>query len=238
MTDQEIILAVEKVHMETAARFGFDNLTRNTKWGSDSFVRSQINVFHARGYFQIGFSLNRHISFLENVWLQFAPMINVDYVDINRIPSFSIQEKYAFPDLIHQDFGVPEYGPFKFPINKSGISDLGEKLAYVWSEYIEPKAYELLDLSLLDEMINSRIDEPKKHIFNKDGLTYRRLALAKLVGNPMLDHLIEKEKSHFPEYEAVSHEPGLEYFKNFPLVFDKVLDNIKQLPSVKHLSQV
>ncbi len=61
---------------------------------------------------------------------------------------------------------------------------------------------------------------------------FRRVIIAKLVGNPLFEEICDKEKSFFTDYIELSKEKGYEHYKNIPIVFEKVYDRLTTITQI------
>jgi hypothetical protein len=203
-------------------------------WGYD-YISSGITKYFELPYFHVHLSMTKRISVIEQFWEEYADEIHLSYMGKHKIPSLSVSIQYAYPNIVNEPFynADDSRGIFKFNNDKSGYQEFEEVAKYLIIKKLIPKSVELNDLKVLDNMINYKIELDEKprdsYIFIFQGLIFRRIILAKLVGNPLYEDICNYHRKSIPNWLEASKHRGYEYYKNYPVVLEKVIENLKNV---------
>lgn len=134
--------------------------------------------------------------------------------------------KAKFPENIR------DTGWLCFDISDTGFERFKEVLRYIISELLLPELDKYHSIDILDKMINSKVivsNEDKRIINKHQGLSFRRMILAKLNNNPLFEEISQYYLSNTSQFIEFSKRPGMEYFKNYPYVFEEVYNRLKSI---------
>lgn len=169
---------------------------------------------------------------VENVWK--------DLYYLTRPESeFTNQLKEVVPFTYNVDYkkeklkevfpkNVRDTGWLYFEITKEGIANFEKVITHIIQELLIPQLTYPISIAELDKNVNSQIDLKKldNYLISKNGFIYRRIILAKLNNNPLFEEICNFQRIGFKQYEEISTQKGYEYFKNIPIVFEKVYDRL------------
>ncbi|AEA42350.1 hypothetical protein [Fluviicola taffensis] len=181
-------------------------------------------------------TVHRRIDFVEKIWQEWSNLVNVNIEDPNDITTLYITEKNAYPEIINEEY-YDGYGSFIFEISEKGLQTINEIVDNIFNEKIVFKLQELRDLKTVDKFINSDLDSPQNvnEIFNVDGaFMFKRMIFAKITGNGIYDDICKLFKSRFNKIDEIAKTPGKEYFLNYPIVFEKVYERLKNIEPLKN----
>ena len=128
---------------------------------------------------------------------------------------------------------IRETGWLCFDISEQGFEQFKTVLRYIFTEQLIPKLDKYHSIDILDKMINSKViisNEDKRIINKHQGLSFRRMILAKLNDNPLFEEISQYYLSNLSQFIVFSKRPGMEHFKNYPYVFEEVYNRLKNLP--------
>ena len=203
--------------------------------------RSQIRtlgVFNNRFEYTIGG--NCSILEIENIWKDLRPLVNPKLDD--KVMQSYIEKQVPLTysigydkDIVKEKYSncVQSSGWLSFEITDHGLVTFKEVLTYIVEELLIPSLKNQPSIAQLDKNVNSRIELDKldSYSINKEGFIYRRIILAKLNNNELFEDICNYHRQGFDEYIDLSKRKGYEYFKNIPVVFEKVYKRLKNLES-------
>lgn len=207
----------------------FNKYIKKYDWGTDYCFLPTIH-FQSE-YVTFSISIHRRINFIEEIWQEWRMLVNVNVEDPNNLTTLYITEKNAYPEIVNEKY-YDGYGAFKFEISSEGLREVRGIIETIFTKKIEVKLNEFRDLKNIDKLLNSDLDPPQNinEIFNVDGgFMFKRMIVAKSVGNPIYDKMCELYLSRFEKLIEIAKTPGKEYFLNYPIVFEKVRERLKGL---------
>lgn len=131
---------------------------------------------------------------------------------------------------------ITDTGWLCFEISDIGFEQFKKVLRFIISELLIPELEKYHSIELLDKMLNSKIEitENETHIINShQGFFFRRMVIARLNKNPLYEDICKYMRDTMPQLLDLSKRPGMEYFKNYPYVFEEVysrLERFDELP--------
>jgi hypothetical protein len=242
-TRESIIVEVQnavKMQLEKNG-FVFDIENEHNKyikryaWGYDYCFLPHIRFQPEHILFSL--TVHRRIDFIEKIWQEWCNLINVNIEDPNDITTLYITEKNAYPEIVNEKY-YDGYGSFIFEISENGLQTIKEIIDNIFNEKIIYKLQELKDLKIVDKLINSDLDSPQNvnEIFNVDGaFMFKRMIFAKITGNGIYEDICKLFKSRFNKIDEIAKAPGKEYYFNYPIVFEKVYERLKNVEPLKNL---
>ncbi len=181
---------------------------------------------------------------VEGLWHDLYPLT----ISIPNETTMSKEDIEKFKQLYPSTYGVQynkekvkakypenirETGWLCFDISDTGFERFKEVLRYIISELLIPELDKYHSIDILDKMINSKViisNEDKRIINKHQGLSFRRMILAKLNNNPLFEEISQYYLSNVSQFIEFSKRPGMEYFKNYPYVFEEVYNRLKSIP--------
>lgn len=118
-----------------------------------------------------------------------------------------------------------------FDISDKGFEQFKKVLRFIISELLISELEKYHSIELLDKMINSKIEitENDTHIVNShQGFFFRRMVIAKLNKNPLYEDICKYMRHTMPQLLELSKRPGMEYFQNYPYVFEEVYSRLER----------
>lgn len=207
---------------------------RNYDWGYDYCFLPQVRFYPEHITFCL--AVHRRIFFIEEIWQEWSNLLNVNIEDPNDITTLYVTEKNAYPEIVNEQY-YDGYGSFIFEISDKGLKIIETVIDNVFNQKIISKLIELRDLKSIDKLINSDLDSPQSvnEIINVDGgFMFRRMVIAKIAGNNIYDKICELYKNRFSKIVEIAKTPGKEYFLNYPIVFEKVYERLKNVEPFKN----
>ncbi|MDO6491804.1 MULTISPECIES: hypothetical protein [unclassified Cellulophaga] len=186
--------------------------------------------------FEITLNASCSVLEIENIWNDFKGLVNPVLEDKNyqkffekKIPpTYSVSyDKLKIKDRFPNN--TKETGWLSFDISKTGIEQFKKVIEFIIEKELLPKLEDYRSLESLDKQLNSSIELGylDSYNVNSNGILFRRVIIAKLVGNPLFEEICDKEKSFFTDYIELSKEKGYEHYKNIPIVFEEVYNRLK-----------
>jgi hypothetical protein len=207
----------------------FAKLIRNSKWGYDYCFLPNVRFQPERMTFTL--TVHRRINLIERVWQEWSNLLNVNIENPEDITTLYVTEKNAYPAIVKEKY-FDGYGSLIFEISDDGLSQIPGVIDFILNKKIFKKLAELDDIKSIDRLLNSDLDPPSNinEIFNVDGgFMFKRMAVAKYAGNPIYEQISNLYKERFSRIKDIAKEPGKEYFLNYPEVFAKVYDRLKEV---------
>jgi hypothetical protein len=234
-TREAMVTEIHMVIKDQLERIGFlldsqNDLGKYIKkhdWGTDYCFLPIVHFQPEHVTFSI--SIHRRINFIEEIWQEWRKLLNVNIEDRNDLTTLYITEKNAYPEIVNEKY-YDSYGAFKFEISSEGLREVRDIIETVFTKKIEVKLNEFRDLKNIDKLLNSDLDPPQNvnEIFNVDGgFMFKRMIVAKSVGNPIYERICSLYLSRFENIIEIAKTPGKEYFLNYPIVFEKVREQLK-----------
>jgi hypothetical protein len=216
--------------MEFNKESNFFYLINNQSWGYD--YTTLPNVKFTPETIRLSIVIHRRINSLEEIWQDYASLLNVNYDNKTDITTLRVSHLSAYPEIIKEQY-YDGYGTLEFKIEKDIIDNVIPKvLSFLIKDKIIPCLNKFNDLKHIDKIFNSSLD-PSQELFdytiNHDGFIFKRMVVAKLVGNPRYEEICNHIKSRFPAVLETAKQPGKEYYANYPIVFDTVYERLKDV---------
>lgn len=218
-------------------KVGGTNRKKSEKY-IDSLSLSQTRTLGVYdNHFEITLNASCSVLEVEHIWSDFKSLVNPVLEDKNyqtlfekKIPvTYSVSyDKLAIKDKFPNN--IKETGWLSFEISETGIEQFKKVIKFIIEKELLPKLEEYRSLGSLDKELNSSVElgDLDSYNVNSNGILFRRVIIAKLVDNPLFEEICDKEKSFFTDYIELSKEKGYEYYKNIPIVFEKVYDRLKK----------
>lgn len=192
-------------------------------WGWDYCSLNRILFLDT--HVEFGINITRRHEFIENLWNDFAFLINCSCNE--HMPTIIIQHGNASDEIkqkSHYD------GSLRFEISEKGLAEIPEAIEFVMNKIFE-KLDLFLDIRELDKYVNTQFqyDEQLHSVIYWQGLMYKRIIIAKLSGNSKYEELCNFMRESFDWYKENGKIEGQEYFLNYPIVFEKVYDMLKNI---------
>lgn len=203
-------------------------------WGHDYCFLPHVRFLPKHISFNI--TVHRRIDMIEEVWQEWADLINVSVENPNDISTLYVTEKNAYPEIVNEKY-YDGHGAFIFKISDEGLSNIKVIIDNVFNDKILLKLNEFRDLKSIDKLINSDLDAPQNigEIFNVDGgFMFRRMAIAKITNNNIYEKICDLYKSRFSKIVEIAKNPDKEYFLNYPIIFEKVYERLKSIEPLKN----
>jgi hypothetical protein len=180
-------------------------------------------------------TVHRRIDFIEKIWQEWHNLININIEDSNDITTLYVTEKNAYPEIINKSF-YDGYGSFIFEISEKGLSEVENVLELCINQKIIPKLNSYNDLNSLNYFINNnfQFSEDIHGFLNHNGLIYRRIIIARLTSFSEYENLCNYFRDSFDWYIENGRIEGQEYFLNYPIVFEKVYERLKNIEPLKN----
>lgn len=181
------------------SRSGYDYTTLpSIRYHSDLFT------FHL--------TLFRRIDAVEQVWQDLAPLVNVHYQDTENPATFHVGGD-----------------SLQFPYTEHALNDVQDILTDLLTSHLLPDLAKFSDIKKLDAFVNTSFpyNENVHSMLGIEGLIFKRIAIARLAGNPNFEDLCNFIRNSFDWYREYAKNDGLEYFANYPVVFEKVYERLK-----------
>jgi len=211
-----------------------DKYVKKYDWGCDYSFLPHIRFLPE--YINFSLTIHRRINLVEEFWQEWSSLLNVGVETPNDITTLYITEKNAYPEIVNEKY-YDGYGAFNFEISEDGLREIEDVVSFFFNQKIISKLTELRNLKSIDKLINSDLDPPQDigEIFNVDGgFMFRRMAVAKLTGNSIYEKICELYKSRFSKITEIAKMPDKEYFLNYPIVFEKVYERLKNIEPLKN----
>ncbi len=202
---------------------------KHYNWGYDYCFLPHVRFQPEHILFSL--TVHRRIDFIEKIWQEWYNLLNVNIEDPNDITTLYITEKNAYPQILNEKY-YDGNGSFIFEISEKGLQSIEKVIDIIFNEKIILKLHELQDLVLVDKIINSDLDSPQNanKIFNVDGaFMFKRMIFVKFAGTKMYKTICDLYKSRFSKIDEIAKTPGKEYFLNYPIVFEKVYERLKNI---------
>lgn len=206
-------------------------LEKKYSWGFDEISLPRIAFLET--HLEFGINISRRYSVVEELWQEWAELIQINYSDVNSMTTLVVNHGIASDEIKHKSYYD---GSLRFEISKKGLAEIPDAIDFVMN-----KVFEILDLfrdlKNVDQLINNEIDPTIKdnEIFWKDGaFMFKRMILAKLTGNNTYEEICNLYRSRFDKIEEMSKTPGKEFFLNYPIVFDKVYERLKSIEPLEN----
>lgn len=239
MNRKELEIATDNVFKKVCNSFGFFKVNGigGFKKITDSHIFSITSAqLRTQGIYnnQFEYSIGGNCTIIEveNIWKDLYFLTRPESEFTNQLKetipptynvSFSKEKlKEAFPK------NVRDTGWLYFEITKEGIANFEKVITHIIQELLIPQLTNPISIVELDENVNSQIDLKKldHYLISKNGFIYRRIILAKLNNNALFEEICNFQRVGFEQYEEISTQKGYEYFKNIPIVFEKVYDRL------------
>ncbi|MCK8143020.1 hypothetical protein MW871_14065 [Flavobacterium sp. I-SCBP12n] len=195
-------------------------------WGWD--YCSLNRVLFLETHLQFGINFSRRYEYIEAFWQEWAELIQINYSDVNLMTTLTVNHSNASEEIQKKKYFD---GSLRFEISEKGLAEIPEAIEYVINKILIKLDF-FLNLKNVDNLINSQLEPitENNEIFRRDGgFMFKRMILAKITGNNMYDAICHLYKSRFSKIIDVSKTPGKEYFLNYPIVFDKVYEKLKNV---------
>lgn len=197
--------------------------TKKYSWGFDRFTIPRIAFLET--HLEFGISISRRYNLIEEIWQDDRELLNLDN-------STSSDTLYIFNGNASDEIKQKSYydGSLRFEISEKGLAEIPEAI-----EFVMNKIFEKLDLFLnireLDKYVNTQFqyDEQLHSVIYWQGLMYKRIIIAKLSGNSKYEELCDFMRESFDWYNENGKIEGQEYYLNYPIVFEKVYDRLKNI---------
>lgn len=203
-------------------------------WGHDYCFLPHVRFQSEHILFSL--TVHRRIDFIEKIWQEWSNLVNVNIEDPNEITTLYITEKNAYPEIVNEIY-YDGCGSFIFEISEKGLNSIEQIIHNIFNDRIILKLQELRDLVSVDKIINSELDSPQNvnEIFNVDGgFMFKRMIFAKITGNFIYEDICNLYKSRFNKIDEIAKTPGKEYFLNYPMVFEKVYERLKNIDPLEN----
>lgn len=213
----------------------YGKYVKKYEWGYDYSFLPHVRFLPEHINFNL--TVYKRINLIEEIWQEWSNLLNVSIEDPNDITTLYITEKNAYSDIINEKY-YDGYGSFIFEISNQGLSKVETIIDNIFNQKIIVKSNELTDLKNIDKLINSDLDAPQNigEVFNVDsGFMFRRLAVAKFTKNEIYEKICKLYKSRFEKIEELAKTPGKEYFVNYPIVFEKVYERLKNVEPLSNM---
>ena len=183
---------------------------RRNKSGYDYTTLPSIR-YHS-DLFTFHLTLFKRINAIEQVWQDLAPLINIHYQDAQAPLTFHVGGD-----------------SLQFPYTEDALNDMQDILTDLLTSHLLPDLATFSDIKKLDAFVNTSFpyDEKVHAILGNEGLIFKRIAIARFAGNPNFEDLCDFIRSSFDWYREYAKNDGLEYFANYPVVFEKVYERLK-----------
>ncbi|WP_258101211.1 hypothetical protein [Marinoscillum pacificum] len=220
--------------------FMFDKENKHNKfikryaWGIDYIFLPNIR-FHPE-HILFSLTVHRRIDFVEQIWQEWSNLLNINIEDPNDITTLYVTEKNAYPEIINEKY-FDGFGSLIFDISDEGLEVIETVIDNIFNQKIAYKLNELRDLRYIDKLINSDLDPPQninKVLYVDGGLMFKRMIFAKLTGNEIFNSICDLYKSRFDKIIDIAKTPGKEYYYNYPIVFEKVLERLKDIKKLNN----
>lgn len=201
-------------------------LEKKYSWGYDETSLPRIAFLET--HLEFGINISRRYSVVEELWQDCAELIQINYTDVNSISTIVVNHGNASEEIKTQSYYD---GSLRFEISEKGLAEIPDAIDFVMNKILE-KLNLFRDLKNVDQLINNEIDPPIKEneIFWKDGaFMFKRMILAKLTGNDTYEEICDLYKSRFSKIVELAKTPGKEFFLNYPIVFEKVYERLKDI---------
>lgn len=238
MQDRQSIIM--KVHEATANEllkngfvYGIQNdwpkYMKKYAWGYDYCFLPQVRFEQTHIAFNL--TVHRRIDMIETVWQGSSNLLNISIENPYDITTLYVTEKNSYPQIVDQSY-YDGRGAFRFEISEESFDDMQQIIQFVFNDKMIINLDRYRDLKAIDRLINSDLDPPQNinEIFSVDGgLMFKRMAVAKYVGNSIYDSICALYLSRFSKISEIASEPGKEYFLNYPKVFNEVYKKLEQV---------
>ncbi|MCD4668611.1 MAG: hypothetical protein K8R44_08540, partial [Sulfurimonas sp.] len=213
---------------------GFSN-SKVTRDFIDTISSSQIVTQGVpNNRFEVGILASSTIQKIENIWKDLYLLIlpTLESNDLKDVTPTTYSLKYdkkvvskRFPD------NVRDTGWLHFTISDDGLAKYQEVIEFLIEKQLLPEIKKYRSISVLDRLVNTKVEleEDYDSILRETGFPFRRIILAKLNNNPLFEEICNYHRKAFPEYIEISKEKGYEYFKNIPIVFEKVYERLQNI---------
>lgn len=230
----EISKHLEKEHFIRIERDGDVFYKRHFDWGWD--YCSLNRVLFLETHIEFGINISRRYNFIEEIWQEFASLLNINYVDSNYdlMNTIIVNHGNSAEEIKQKAYFD---GSLRFEISEQGLTEVPEAIEFVM-EKIFKKLNELKNIKKLDELENNMLEPPvaENPIFWVDGgFMFKRMILAKLNGNKLYEDICNLYKNRLMKATELAKTPGKEYFLNYPIVFEKIYERLKNVGPLKNL---
>lgn len=225
----KIIYCLIKNHFSKHPENELINYKKSYNWGFDEFTFTRIAFLGT--HLEFGISIARRYSILEEIWQDYRELINLTNSNLS-------DTLYIFHGNASEEIKQKSYydGSLRFEISEKGLAEIPEAIEFVMNKIFE-KLDIFLDIKNVDKLINSELDPlpENNEIFWRDGgFMFKRMILAKLTGNNIYQEVCDFYKSRFIKILEISKTPGKEYFSNYPIVFEKVYEKLKNIQPLEN----
>lgn len=179
-------------------------------------------------------TLSRYIKPVENYWIDLAPKIGIQIVPHSVTlyfhPAFvnpGIQNEEDYNELYHGYCGVAD---------KEGVSNFFNLAEPLLSNHLFPVAKQYLDLKEIDKFVNTEVkfSPGVQGFLGTTGAVFRRLVIARLVGNPIYDEMVSTYRNGYDWYRNKGKEPGLANWADYPEVYETLFDRLKDVEPLEN----
>ncbi|MCH2232190.1 MAG: hypothetical protein MK078_18015 [Crocinitomicaceae bacterium] len=242
----------EKVRFEFSKiceNFGLKNIyTLDQKIGSTNFTENGHHIFKfslsqiittgvQKNRFEINILGSCSIKNVETFWIEYKPLVSPKMLvkDLSENEPLHYPATYNFSyslERVLDKFPSNVNGKWlSFEISESGIAEFKEVANFIIENDYTDQIKNPLSIEKLDSDVNSTIEIGKleNYLIHKDGFIYRRMIIAKLNKNQLFDEICDYHRSAFPQYLEIAKQPGNEFLKNIPEVFEKVYAKLRGL---------
>lgn len=174
-------------------------------------------------------SVSRYIKTVEDFWIDLANKINIQVNPYFQTLNFS--PLIIKPEIIkEEDYDRVYYG-YKAIANEEGVDNFMELAIDLMDNYLFPATQKYLDLREIDKFVNAEIKygEYVQGFLGTTGTEFKRLIIAKLVGNPIYNNLVDFFRSSYDWHNEKGKEKGSEYLGNYPEVFETLFERLKNV---------
>jgi hypothetical protein len=220
-------------------------------YGYINFSLNRAYVLNESNQVSIGLNATVRITLIENYWDDFAVELGIFQPTLEHIFITENLRKLEGPETFI--FGSPHYlkegvhyknieerkNKFSyFTLSTEGFRQIEEKYRWIYHDLFLPKLKETLDIKFLDSTINDKVKylggSSDDYFLALGGMQFRRMALAKLSGNPLYEDICDWNREVCKKIEAIPYENQNAFQKNFKKVFETVYERLKSVEPLKN----
>lgn len=177
---------------------------------------------------------SRYIKIVEDYWINLASKINVQIG--NHFATIDLYPVTVKKEILDEPVYDRVYQGFKAESSNEGVRDFCKWSVSFFEEYLFPASQKYLDLKEIDKFVNAEVAyrEGVQSFLGTDGTVFKRLVIAKLVGNPIYEEMVRTYRNGYEWYLNKGKEKGGEYWGNYPEVFEELFNRLKDVKPLKN----
>lgn len=205
---------------------------RKFDWGWDHCSLNRILFLET--HLEFGINITRRYDMIENLWNDLRFQLNSLATSISNLslPTIIINHSNIYNELKQKSYYD---GSLRFEISEKGMEEILVAINFVMNKIFE-KLDLFLDIRELDKYINTQFpfDEKLHSIIYWEGLMEKRITIAKYANNSNYEVLCNFMRDSFDWYNENGKIEGQEYFLNYPIVFEKVYERLKNIKPLEN----